>query len=271
MHGNHIRLALGAALAAGLCPVAAAAQDGSRSDLMSLDVRSLRGEIGSRYNAALAATLDPAVVAADNNRFMWASQAKAQCGIALGFLKSRTKDPISIGRCADAFARMQDQPLMPQAVVPPTPVAPCNKGPFIVFFDWDRSEITPEAATILDSAASTYAGCGNAAVRIGGHADRSGGSDFNQGLSQRRADAVRGYLSGRTVRSDARAGKSSAHQQGAIGPGGDAGHGKSHSRALRADGKARPSARAAGRLSIVVGARTARSRNRTPDDASGQT
>jgi outer membrane protein OmpA-like peptidoglycan-associated protein len=72
-------------------------------------------------------------------------------------------------------------------------------GPFIVFFDWDRDEITPQAAGILDNAAAQYAQTGNAQVVLAGHADRSGSDQYNVGLSQRRAEAVRQYLAGRGI------------------------------------------------------------------------
>jgi outer membrane protein OmpA-like peptidoglycan-associated protein/opacity protein-like surface antigen len=82
----------------------------------------------------------------------------------------------------------------------PTPTAiPCTPGPYIVFFDWDKSDITPEAASILDNAISNYQNCGNAQVMLAGHADRSGSASYNVGLSQRRADAVKAYLSGRGI------------------------------------------------------------------------
>ena len=86
-------------------------------------------------------------------------------------------------------------------VCPPPPVQAV--GPFIVFFDWDRSDITPQAAAILDNAAAAYQQTGQAQVVLAGHADRSGSADYNVGLSQRRADAVRSYLSGRGVPSGA--------------------------------------------------------------------
>ncbi|MEO9490696.1 MAG: OmpA family protein, partial [Marinomonas sp.] len=82
---------------------------------------------------------------------------------------------------------------------PPAPAAVCNTGPYIVFFDWDQSDITPEAATILDNAVSAYADCGMATVMLAGHADRSGSATYNVGLSQRRNTAVRGYLGGRGI------------------------------------------------------------------------
>lgn len=82
----------------------------------------------------------------------------------------------------------------------PTPVTvTCTPGPYIVFFDWDKSDITPEAAGILDNAISNYQNCGNASVMLAGHADRSGSASYNVGLSQRRADSVKAYLSGHGI------------------------------------------------------------------------
>ena len=77
---------------------------------------------------------------------------------------------------------------------PPTPPVVCSPGPFIVFFEWDKSDITPEAASILDNAIAQYPNCGNAQVMLAGHADRSGSAQYNVGLSQRRADAVKAYM-----------------------------------------------------------------------------
>jgi outer membrane protein OmpA-like peptidoglycan-associated protein len=79
------------------------------------------------------------------------------------------------------------------------PVVQCTPGPYIVFFEWDRSDITPEAGGILDNAVSQYSNCGQAQVMLAGHADRSGSAQYNVGLSQRRADAVRGYLTSRGI------------------------------------------------------------------------
>lgn len=78
-------------------------------------------------------------------------------------------------------------------------VVQCTPGPYIVFFDWDKSDITPEAASILDNAISNYQNCGNAQVMLAGHADRSGSASYNVGLSQRRADSVKAYLTSRGI------------------------------------------------------------------------
>jgi len=72
-------------------------------------------------------------------------------------------------------------------------------GPFIVFFDWNKSAITAEAASILDNAANAYATTGQAHIQLAGHADKSGSDSYNVGLSQRRADAVKAYLAGKGV------------------------------------------------------------------------
>jgi outer membrane protein OmpA-like peptidoglycan-associated protein/opacity protein-like surface antigen len=93
-------------------------------------------------------------------------------------------------------------PPPPEPTPPPPPapiVVPCSPGPFIVFFEWDKSDITPEAASILDNAIGQYANCGNAQVMLAGHADRSGSAKYNVGLSQRRADAVKAYMVAHSV------------------------------------------------------------------------
>jgi len=91
-------------------------------------------------------------------------------------------------------------PYTPPPAPEPTPeVVRCTPGPYIVFFDWDKSDITPEAASILDNAISNYANCQNTQVMLAGHADRSGSASYNVGLSQRRADSVKAYLTGRGI------------------------------------------------------------------------
>jgi outer membrane protein OmpA-like peptidoglycan-associated protein len=78
-------------------------------------------------------------------------------------------------------------------------VAPCNTGPYIVFFDFDKSDITAEAATILNNAVTAYANCGTASVMLAGHTDRAGSVKYNIGLAERRNGSVRSYLTGRGI------------------------------------------------------------------------
>lgn len=178
-------------------PAAAWAQ--SADELLAMSVGSLRGEIQTRYDAALALTVDQAVVGADTNRYMWASQAKAQCGIALGFLKSSTKDPVSVGKCVDAYNRMREVPVVvPPPVEPPKVVDEVCTQPIagIVFFEFD-SAVPPESARqTIESAARNLSQCGWKGLTITGHTDRSGSDGYNDALSVRRANAVSGMLAG---------------------------------------------------------------------------
>jgi outer membrane protein OmpA-like peptidoglycan-associated protein/opacity protein-like surface antigen len=97
-------------------------------------------------------------------------------------------------------------PPPPPPPPPPVPVAPppppkvaCNTGPYVVFFDFDKSDITPQAASILNSAVTAYANCGTASVMLAGHTDRAGTPKYNIGLAERRNAAVSSYLSGRGI------------------------------------------------------------------------
>jgi outer membrane protein OmpA-like peptidoglycan-associated protein len=85
-------------------------------------------------------------------------------------------------------------PPPPTPPPPPPPAVGCTPGPDIVFFEGDKSDITPEAASILDTAVSAYQNCGNAQVMLAGYTDTSGTPRYNLGLSQRRADSVKAYM-----------------------------------------------------------------------------
>ena len=88
----------------------------------------------------------------------------------------------------------------PPPLPPPAPPIPaCMDGPFVVFFDWDRDEIPPQAHAVMDRAAAAYQICPQAPVAIAGHADRSGSDHYNLRLSQRRASNVSAYLAGRGI------------------------------------------------------------------------
>jgi outer membrane protein OmpA-like peptidoglycan-associated protein len=156
---------------------------------MAMSVDTLEDEIGQRYNAALTLTRDGGTIAADDPRHLWASQAKAQCGIALGFLESSTKDPVSIGKCVDAALRMNQQRVV---APPPPPANPACSEPIagIVFFEWDSATVPDSALPTIQSTAQNLATCGWRGVSIAGHTDRSGSDGYNDVLARRRAEAV---------------------------------------------------------------------------------
>ena len=82
----------------------------------------------------------------------------------------------------------------PAPVAAPAPEPAAVQKNFLVFFDFNKSEITPEASKVITQAASA-AKQGNAArVSLTGHADRSGSDKYNQALSLKRANAVKDQL-----------------------------------------------------------------------------
>ena len=67
-------------------------------------------------------------------------------------------------------------------------------GPFLVFFDWDSTDITSEAQRIISAAARAFRENRVVRLQTTGHADRSGPTAYNLGLSRRRAEAVQAAL-----------------------------------------------------------------------------
>lgn len=74
-----------------------------------------------------------------------------------------------------------------------------EQSPYIVFFDWDESNIKPDGAETIDKAALAFGEFRGGAVRLIGHSDRSGGAAANARLSQRRVEAVRILLAEKGV------------------------------------------------------------------------
>lgn len=64
----------------------------------------------------------------------------------------------------------------------------------IVFFEFDSDEITPDAAELLRLKAAVLAANPGVRLRIEGHADQRGSTEYNLALAQRRAEAVRVFL-----------------------------------------------------------------------------
>ncbi len=81
----------------------------------------------------------------------------------------------------------------PEAPPPPPPatVAPPS---FMVFFDWDRSNLSQQALNTIKQAAAAFKSKGNARITATGHTDTSGPEAYNMALSLRRANAVKDAL-----------------------------------------------------------------------------
>lgn len=81
---------------------------------------------------------------------------------------------------------------------PPAPaapsVAPQPQRSFIVFFDWNRADLTDRARQIIAEAAQNARSQRSTRIEVAGHADRSGTVQYNQTLSRRRAETVAAEL-----------------------------------------------------------------------------
>jgi OOP family OmpA-OmpF porin len=81
------------------------------------------------------------------------------------------------------------------AEAPPPPQAPPVAPPsFMVFFDWDRSNLSQQALTTIQQAANAFKTKGNARITATGHTDTSGPESYNMALSLRRANSVKDAL-----------------------------------------------------------------------------
>ena len=80
-------------------------------------------------------------------------------------------------------------------MAPPPPPAPMVTPPsFMVFFDWDRSNLSAQALATIKQAANAFKTKGNARITATGHTDTSGPEAYNMALSLRRANAVKDAL-----------------------------------------------------------------------------
>jgi outer membrane protein OmpA-like peptidoglycan-associated protein len=80
----------------------------------------------------------------------------------------------------------------PAAQVAPLPPAPART--YLVFFDWDKSNLTDRARQIVAEAAQASTKVSYTRIMVNGYTDLSGTPQYNQGLSVRRAQTVAAEL-----------------------------------------------------------------------------
>jgi iron complex outermembrane recepter protein len=80
--------------------------------------------------------------------------------------------------------------------VPPPVVAPVPSEPksYLVFFDFNRSDLTPQAGSIVDQAAKNAETTKVTQLTVTGHTDTVGSDAYNMRLSRRRAESVAAQL-----------------------------------------------------------------------------
>jgi outer membrane protein OmpA-like peptidoglycan-associated protein len=99
-------------------------------------------------------------------------------------LKYRFSQPKEEGAPAAAY--------VPPPVVAPTP-APAPKS-YLVFFDFNKSDLTPQAVSIVDQAAHNAGPANVTKLEVTGHTDTVGSDAYNMRLSRRRAESVAAQL-----------------------------------------------------------------------------
>jgi OOP family OmpA-OmpF porin len=91
----------------------------------------------------------------------------------------------------------EEMPPPPVAQAPPPAPTPAMKKKIVlrnVNFDFDKATIRADAVPVLNEAAQILKEEGTVGVIVAGHTDSRGTEEYNMGLSQRRADAVKAYL-----------------------------------------------------------------------------
>jgi OOP family OmpA-OmpF porin len=72
--------------------------------------------------------------------------------------------------------------------------APAVAKTYLVFFDWDKYNLTPRSIDIIAQAASDSKTAQTTTIDVSGYTDTSGTPSYNTGLSWRRAKAVAAQL-----------------------------------------------------------------------------
>jgi outer membrane protein OmpA-like peptidoglycan-associated protein len=82
------------------------------------------------------------------------------------------------------------------AYVPPPVVAPAPSVPksYLVFFDFNKSDLTSQATAIVDQAAKNAGPAKVTKLEVTGHTDTVGSDAYNMRLSRRRAESVAAQL-----------------------------------------------------------------------------
>jgi OOP family OmpA-OmpF porin len=134
-----------------------------------------------------------------------ASTAFAQQGRSTqGYLTDQrngiVKDPFNLcwrtGYWTPAIANCEPPPAPKPAAAPPPPAPKTLAVSSTGLFDFDKAVLTPEARAQLDKevVARLAEFSSIKLIHIEGHTDRIGTQEYNQKLSERRADAVKAYL-----------------------------------------------------------------------------
>jgi OOP family OmpA-OmpF porin len=123
--------------------------------------------------------------------------------------QEENRQPADIARCRAGFesamAEVEDA-MRPAPVAEPAPAraavaAPPDTRPrtYTVFFDFDSDALSPLGERVLWQVLDDWALSVGTTMSLVGHTDSSGKNDYNQALSERRVERVRGSLEGGNI------------------------------------------------------------------------
>jgi OOP family OmpA-OmpF porin len=130
----------------------------------------------------------------------WTLLVLAVVVIGLLLLWMRRDQPGEIGVAKEPAAPVaapKAEPVARAETKPETPAAPAPPLTAAVLFDFDRATLRPGETAKLDALAEQIKGKTFDRAEAVGYADRIGAEPYNLRLSERRAEAVRGYLAGK--------------------------------------------------------------------------
>ena len=132
------------------------------------------------------------------------AQAMFDCWIQEEDARFEGHQPADIAACRNTF--WDNLAIVQEAIKPePVPVAAPVPAPepvardFLAYFDFDKTNIRPDAASILDRVAEAMAKVGSNSVSVVGHTDTMGPAEYNQKLSVERAFSVVDYLKSKGI------------------------------------------------------------------------
>jgi outer membrane protein OmpA-like peptidoglycan-associated protein len=114
----------------------------------------------------------------------------------LGFASAYYGEPRMFGfRLKYSFGAGQEPAPVPAAYVPPPVQAPAPAlRSYLVFFDFNKSDLMPQSAQIVDTAARNAEAGKVTRLTVTGHTDTVGSDAYNMRLSRRRAESVAAQL-----------------------------------------------------------------------------
>jgi outer membrane protein OmpA-like peptidoglycan-associated protein len=129
--------------------------------------------------------------AASQEKFDGDTTVAGVSGAAPGSLKIAA--PKNISALIGARYNFGVVPVRP-APVPVAAPAPAPARSYLVFFDWDRADLSARAKQIIGEAAANSSKVQLTQIEVNGYADRTGTAAYNMKLSRRRADNVAAEL-----------------------------------------------------------------------------